>query len=125
MSSSQNCTKIQYFSIPNKQDFAIFQHFYTNNKLICSIAILMGVRHCLVYEKFTVYLHFNIFMARNSFFEFKQFRINQENCAMKVGTDGVLLGAWTSIPLSTTRILDIGTGSGLLALMLAQRTCPY
>lgn len=61
-------------------------------------------------------------MARNSFFEFKQFRINQENCAMKVGTDGVLLGAWTPIPLSTTRILDIGTGSGLLALMLAQRT---
>ena len=61
-------------------------------------------------------------MSRNSFFEFKQFRINQENCAMKVGTDGVLLGAWTPIPPTATHILDIGTGSGLLALMVAQRT---
>jgi tRNA1Val (adenine37-N6)-methyltransferase len=61
-------------------------------------------------------------MSRNTFFEFKQFRINQSNCAMKVGTDGVLLGAWAPIPPTATQILDIGTGSGLLALMLAQRT---
>jgi len=57
----------------------------------------------------------------NQYFQFKQFRINQENCAMKVGTDGVLLGAWAEVE-NTKQILDIGTGTGLLALMLAQRT---
>lgn len=41
---------------------------------------------------------------------------------MKVGTDGVLLGAWTSIPVAGSRILDVGTGTGLIALMLAQRS---
>ena len=58
----------------------------------------------------------------NPFFTFKQFTIRHDRCAMKVGTDGVLLGAWTSVDHSH-RLLDIGTGTGLIALMLAQR-CP-
>lgn len=55
-------------------------------------------------------------------FKFKQFTIQQDKCAMKIGTDGVLLGAWVSIPLSSNTILDIGAGTGLIALMLAQRS---
>lgn len=54
-------------------------------------------------------------------FTFKQFHINHNRCAMKVGTDGILLGAWANID-GARRILDIGTGSGLVALMLAQRS---
>jgi tRNA1Val (adenine37-N6)-methyltransferase len=54
-------------------------------------------------------------------FVFKQFKINQDKCAMKVGTDAVLLGAWIN-PLSAKTILDIGTGTGIIALMLAQRS---
>ncbi len=57
----------------------------------------------------------------NLFFRFKQFEIRQDQCAMKVGTDGVLLGAWAAIS-SAGKILDIGTGSGLIALMAAQRS---
>ena len=57
---------------------------------------------------------------RKGRFDFKQFSIIQENSAMKVGTDGVLLGAWTNID-PAQRALDIGTGTGLVALMLAQR----
>ena len=51
-------------------------------------------------------------------FRFKQFEVHQDLCAMKVGTDGVLLGAWARGGL---RILDAGTGTGVIALMLAQR----
>lgn len=54
-------------------------------------------------------------------FQFKQFRIDQNNAAMKVGTDGVLLGAWADVNHAKT-ILDIGTGTGLIALMMAQRS---
>ncbi|SDH63652.1 tRNA1(Val) (adenine(37)-N6)-methyltransferase [Myroides phaeus] len=55
-------------------------------------------------------------------FKFKQFTIEQDKCAMKVGTDGVLLGAWTPVDNNPYAILDIGSGTGLLALMMAQRT---
>ncbi len=54
-------------------------------------------------------------------FAFKQFIIKQDKCAMKVGTDAVLLGAWI-IPNGSKQILDIGTGTGVVALMLAQKT---
>ncbi|MDP3914198.1 MAG: methyltransferase, partial [Bacteroidota bacterium] len=59
-------------------------------------------------------------MPRNNYFQFKQFRIVQERSAMKVGVDGVLLGSWADIS-GAKRILDIGTGTGLIALMMAQR----
>jgi len=59
-------------------------------------------------------------MGRNNYFQFKQFLIIQEKAAMKVGTDGVLLGAWVNVH-HEKNILDIGTGTGLIALMMAQR----
>jgi tRNA1Val (adenine37-N6)-methyltransferase len=55
-------------------------------------------------------------------FQFKKFVVNDERSAMKVGTDAVLLGAWTPIDNNPKTILDIGTGTGIIALMLAQRT---
>lgn len=55
-------------------------------------------------------------------FRFKQFTVQQDKCAMKVGTDGVLLGAWAPIGHNPQSILDIGAGTGLIALMLAQRS---
>ena len=58
----------------------------------------------------------------NSPFQFKQFAVHQNNTAMKVGTDGVLLGAWAQIDPNVFNILDIGTGTGLIALMMAQRS---
>ena len=54
-------------------------------------------------------------------FEFKQFSIQQDRCAMKIGTDGVLLGAWVSLEKNPQSILDIGAGTGILSLQLAQR----
>ncbi|MCM1109152.1 MAG: methyltransferase [Clostridium sp.] len=59
-------------------------------------------------------------MMKKDSFQFKQFTIYQDRCAMKVGTDGVLLGCWCPLPESGT-ILDIGTGTGLIALIIAQR----
>lgn len=53
-------------------------------------------------------------------FRFKQFEVSQEKSAMKIGTDGVLLGAWANAT-NAKRILDVGTGTGLISLMLAQR----
>lgn len=58
----------------------------------------------------------------NKPFQFKEFSIQQNRCAMKIGTDGVLLGAWTSIIKQPFSILDIGAGTGILSLMLAQRS---
>ena len=59
----------------------------------------------------------------DSKFTFKQFELHQELCAMKVGTDSVLLGSWAHLP-AQGNILDIGAGTGILSLMVAQRT-PY
>jgi len=55
-------------------------------------------------------------------FDFKQFTVHQDRCAMKIGTDGVLLGAWTPLENQPDSILDIGAGTGVVALMLAQRS---
>ena len=57
----------------------------------------------------------------NDYFQFRQFVVHQQRCAMKVGTDGTLLGAWAAAPSGQCRILDSGTGTGLIALMMAQR----
>jgi tRNA1Val (adenine37-N6)-methyltransferase len=54
------------------------------------------------------------------FFKFKQFTVQQDQCAMKVGTDGTLLGAWANVA-GCKKALDVGTGTGLIALMVAQR----
>ncbi|MBB6681656.1 methyltransferase [Aequorivita sp. 609] len=58
----------------------------------------------------------------NKPFQFKQFTIEQDRCAMQIGTDGVLLGAWVSIENNPFSILDIGAGTGVIALQLAQRS---
>ena len=57
----------------------------------------------------------------NPYFSFKQFTVFHHKCAMKVGIDGVLLGAWVDVS-NAKNVLDVGTGSGLIALMLAQRS---
>jgi tRNA1Val (adenine37-N6)-methyltransferase len=58
---------------------------------------------------------------RDDFFTLKQFKVRHRDAAMKVGTDAVLLGAWAFEGVHPKRILDVGTGCGLMALMLAQR----
>lgn len=57
----------------------------------------------------------------NDYFRFKEFLIQQDRCAFKVGTDGVMLGAYATVT-GSKNILDIGTGTGLISLMLAQRS---
>jgi tRNA1Val (adenine37-N6)-methyltransferase len=83
--------------------------------------ILFLVRHagqgCLL----LIFIILNQKALANNYFRFKQFTIRQEYGAMKVGTDGVLLGAWAN-PANAINILDIGTGTGLIAMMLAQRS---
>ena len=58
----------------------------------------------------------------NKPFQFKEFSVHQDKTAMKIGTDGVLLGAWCSLENEPESILDVGTGTGIIALMLAQRS---
>lgn len=59
-------------------------------------------------------------MARNPYFRFQQFTVFHDKCAMKVGTDGTVLGAWVDVG-HAKRALDIGTGTGLISLMIAQK----
>ena len=61
---------------------------------------------------------------KNDGFSFKQLHVSHVDCAMKVGTDGILLGGWADVTTTSEaqlKALDIGTGSGLISLMLAQR----
>lgn len=58
----------------------------------------------------------------NKPFKFKQFNVNHDRCAMKIGTDAVLLGAWATIEQQPFSILDIGAGSGIISLIMAQRS---
>ena len=64
---------------------------------------------------------FKMTRRTNGIFHFKQFSVKHDRCAHKVGTDGVLLGAWANVQ-GAKRILDVGAGSGVIALMLAQRS---
>lgn len=71
-------------------------------------------------EKAFIHFFIKSVMAREKIFRFKQFSVRNDKSAMKVGTDGVLLGAWADVA-GAMRVLDIGTGTGLIALMVAQR----
>lgn len=57
----------------------------------------------------------------NNYFRFKQFTVYQDDVSMRVNTDGVLLGAWFSVPSNPPSVLDVGAGTGVIALMAAQR----
>jgi tRNA1Val (adenine37-N6)-methyltransferase len=66
----------------------------------------------------------DVVINKNDGFSFKQFHVSHADCAMKVGTDGILLGGWADVTATSEaklKVLDIGTGSGLISLMLAQR----
>ncbi len=65
--------------------------------------------------------YFCVKVMQKDSFSFKQFTIRQDRCAMKVGTDGVLLGAWAQCPPWVEMVLDVGSGTGVVALMMAQR----
>ncbi|WP_250433240.1 tRNA1(Val) (adenine(37)-N6)-methyltransferase [Hanstruepera flava] len=58
----------------------------------------------------------------NKPFKFKEFTVHQDRCAMKIGTDSVLLGSWATLKHNPFSILDIGAGTGVLSLILAQRS---
>src|SRR5690554_1349965 len=58
----------------------------------------------------------------NKAFQFKQFAVAQDRCAMKIGTDSILFGAWVSLETDPPSVLDIGAGTGIIALALAQRS---
>lgn len=70
--------------------------------------------------KKTIFCNFACRMGREKIFRFKQFAVLNDRTAMKVGTDGVLLGAWCAVE-GAQRVLDVGTGCGVIALMIAQR----
>lgn len=84
--------------------------------LLTAAFILLLIR---VFTQDSLYSPYLCPMA-NSYFQFKQFRVEQDRCGMKVSTDACIQGAFTTYP-GAKRILDIGSGTGLLALMLAQR----
>jgi tRNA1Val (adenine37-N6)-methyltransferase len=79
--------------------------------------------HIEVTKIFLLTLRLGAFARKNKMeFKFKQFTIQQDRCAMKIGTDSVLLGAWVSLDNNPNAILDIGAGTGILSLQMAQRS---
>ena len=87
----------------------------------CTYKLVISVQLLVVSNK-NLNLPFVNLQSKIILFQFKQFTIQQDRCAMKIGTDGVLLGAWTPIVNNPFSILDIGTGTGIIALMLSQRS---
>ncbi len=77
--------------------------------------MIYAIFACSFYKEFSIYMK-----KRNSVFHCKQFSLSDEHCAMKINTDAFILGAWTK-PSFEKRIIDVGTGSGILALMIAQK----
>lgn len=71
-------------------------------------------------SRFFVIIDF--YYSMSNYFQFKKFKVNQDKSAMKIGTDGVLLGAWADISHNPYSILDVGTGTGVIALQMAQRS---